>query len=231
MHLRAGSSGFSYKEWKGPFYPEKLPNKDMLAYYAEHLSTVEINSSFYRMPKPEVLESWASKVPDDFMFVLKASRRITHNSRLKESSYDSVDYLWGVAQALGSHLGPILFQLPPNMKKDVERLRAFIDALPDELRAAFEFRHESWFDDDVYGALRDSGHALCLAEFDDTDTPSLVATADFGYLRLRRAEYTDDDLKRWLAAIHGESWDEAFVFFKHEDEGAAPRLAARLLAL
>lgn len=231
MRLRAGSSGFSYKEWKGSFYPDKLSNKNMLAYYAERLSTVEINSSFYRMPKPDVLESWATKVPHDFMFVLKASRRITHSSRLKESAYDSVDYLWGVAQFLGPHLGPILFQLPPNMMKDVERLRAFLDVLPSGLRAAFEFRHESWFDDDVFAALGDAGHALCLAELDDSDTPKLVRTADFGYLRLRRESYTDDDLKRWLAAIYAESWEEAFVFFKHEDAGAAPRLAARLLAL
>jgi uncharacterized protein YecE (DUF72 family) len=231
MHLRAGSSGFSYKEWKGPFYPENLPNKDMLGFYAERLSTVEINSSFYRMPKREVLEAWAEKVPEDFMFVLKASRRITHSSRLKESSYDSVEYLWGVATALGHHLGPILFQLPPNMKKDVERLRAFTDVLPSDLRAAFEFRNDTWFDDDVYDVIRSAGHALCLAEVDDAETPTLVSTADWGYLRLRREDYSDDDLRRWRAAIEAQPWTEAFVFFKHEDEGAAPRLAARLLAL
>lgn len=231
MRLRVGSSGFSYKEWKGPFYPEKLPAKDMLGFYAERLSTVEINSSFYRMPKSEVLESWANTVPSDFKFVLKASRRITHSSRLKESGYDSVDALWEIAQALGPHLGPMLFQLPPNMKKDVGRLRAFTDTLPTELRAAFEFRHESWFDDEVYTALRDAGHALCVADVDDTDPPKLVSTAGFGYLRLRRDDYRDDELERWLAAIHAQSWDETFVFFKHDDEGAAPRLAARLLAL
>jgi uncharacterized protein YecE (DUF72 family) len=231
MRLRAGSSGFSYKAWKGPFYPEKLPNNNMLAYYAERLSTVEINSSFYRMPKREVLEGWAEKVPDDFMFVLKASRRITHNSRLKESSYDSVEYLWNVATALGPHLGPILFQLPPNMKKDVERLNAFMGILPEGLRAAFEFRNDSWFDEEVYAAIRDAGHALCLAEFDESDTPALVSTTDWGYLRLRRQDYTDEALRAWLSAIEAQPWKEAFVFFKHEDEGAAPRLAARLLAL
>jgi len=231
MQLRAGSSGFSYKEWKGPFYPEKLPNKDMLEYYAARLSTVEINSSFYRMPKREVLTGWAEKVSDDFMFVLKASRRITHNSRLKESSYDSVEYLWSVATALGPHLGPILFQLPPNSKKNVERLVSFMNVLPRGLRAAFEFRNETWFDEDVYEALREAGHALCLADVDDTETPAIVSTTDWGYLRLRRDDYSDDVLKRWLSAIHEQPWNEAFVFFKHEDEGAAPRLATRLLAL
>ena len=231
MQLRAGSSGFSYKEWKGPFYPQKLTSKDMLGYYAERLSTVEINSSFYRMPKRQVLEGWANQVPDDFMFVLKASRRITHSSRLKESSYESVEYLWSVATALGPHLGPILFQLPPNLKKDLDRLVAFLDVLPEGLRAAFEFRNPSWFDEDVLSALRDAGHALCLADVDDSDSPELVSTTDWGYLRLRRADYSDESLKAWRAIIEAQSWTEAFVFFKHEDDGAAPRLAARLLAL
>jgi len=231
MRLRAGTSGFSYKEWKGPFYPDKLPNRDMLSYYAERLSTVEINNTFYRMPKRDVLDGWTHKVPDDFVFVLKASRRITHHARLKEASFDSLEYLWSVATALGSHLGPILFQLPPNLKKDVDRLQAFIAALPPELRAAFEFRNESWFDDEVYEALRDGGHALCLADTDDTDDLDLVSTCDWGYLRLRREDYGDEALRAWLASIQAQPWKEAFVFFKHEDEGAAPRLAARLLQL
>ncbi|MEM7436432.1 MAG: DUF72 domain-containing protein, partial [Myxococcota bacterium] len=200
MQIRAGSSGFSYKEWKGPFYPEKLPAKDMLRYYAEHLSTVEINSTFYRMPKPSMLEGWADKVPDDFVFVLKASRKITHSGRLKEVD-DSVDYLWGVAQSLGKHLGPILFQLPPFLKKDVPRLAAFMSTLPEGLRAAFEFRHESWFDDEVYDALREGGHALCLADTDKAETPELVSTTDWGYLRLRREDYSENALRTWKTAI------------------------------
>jgi uncharacterized protein YecE (DUF72 family) len=231
MRLRAGTSGFSYKEWKGPFYPEKLPNKDMLGYYAERLSTVEINNTFYRMPKPAVLEGWAEKVPEDFVFVLKASRRITHHARLKEDSFDSVEYLWKVAGALGPHLGPILFQLPPNLKKDVPRLQSFMGVLPEGLRAAFEFRNDSWLDDEVYGALREAGHALCLAEMDDSGSATLTPTTNWGYLRLRREDYSDDDLRAWLDAIRSQPWKEAFVFFKHEDEGAAPRLATRLLAL
>ena len=203
----------------------------MLGYYAERLSTVEINSTFYRMPKREVLEGWAAQVPEDFVFVLKASRRITHHARLKEVSFDSLEYLWSVATALGSHLGPILFQLPPNFRKDVDRLSAFLKALPEDLRAAFEFRNDTWFDDDVYRSLEEGGHALCLADVDNTERPSLVSTADWGYLRLRREDYSDEALRAWVAAIRDQPWKEAFVFFKHEDEGAAPRLATRLLEL
>ena len=232
MRIRAGTSGFSYKEWKGPFYPEKLPNKDMLAFYAERLSTVEINNTFYRMPKPSMLEGWAEKVPDDFVFVLKASRRITHSGRLKEEEVrDSVDYLWNVAAALGSHLGPILFQLPPFLKKDVARLASFISILPDGLRAAFEFRHESWFADDTYHALQAGGQSLCLADTDKMESPEIVSTTDWGYLRLRREDYTDEALRAWKSVMAKQAWNEAFVFFKHEDEGAAPRLAQRLLSL
>jgi uncharacterized protein YecE (DUF72 family) len=231
MRLRAGTSGFSYKEWKGPFYPEDLPDGEMLRYYAERLSTVEINNTFYRMPARSVLEGWARKVPEDFVFVLKASRKITHHARLKQEAADSVQYLWEVARALGPHLGPVLFQLPPNLARDVDRLLAFMGALPEGLRAAFEFRHPSWFDDEVYDALRDGGHALCLADSDDLDAPTPVPTTSWGYLRLRREEYSDHALRRWRAAIHAQPWNEAFVFFKHEDEGAAPRLAQRLLSL
>ena len=230
MRLRAGTSGFSYKEWKGPFYPEKLPNKDMLSYYAEQLSTVEINNTFYRMPKRDMLEGWAAKVPEDFVFVLKASRKITHHARLKETAADSVEYLWDVASTLGPRLGPILFQLPPNMKKNVDRLASFTAALPEGLRAAFEFRNDTWFDDEVYGVLRDHGHALCLADTDDEETPELVSTTDWGYLRLRREDYTDKALRTWRSAIEAQPWKEAFVFFKHEDEAAAPRLARQLSA-
>lgn len=231
MRLRAGTSGFSYKEWKGSFYPEKLPNKDMLGFYAERLSTVEINNTFYRMPKRDMLEGWAHKVPEDFVFVLKASRKITHHARLKETAFDSVEYLWSVVSLLGRHLGPILFQLPPNMKKDVGRLGAFMEALPEGLRAAFEFRNDSWFAEDVYRALREAGHALCHADTDDSEDPALIPTTDWGYLRLRREDYSDADLEHWLASIRSQPWRECFVFFKHEDEGAAPRLAAQLLRL
>lgn len=230
MRIRAGTSGFSYKEWKGPFYPEKLPANEMLRYYAEQLSTVEINNTFYRMPKTSMLEDWAAKVPDDFVFVLKASRKITHSGRLKGVE-DSVDYLWKVARALGPHLGPILFQLPPFLKKDVQRLTDFIAILPAGLRAAFEFRHASWFMDDTYDVLRRGGHALCRADTETTEAPEILSTTDWGYLRLRREDYSDEALGAWKEAIGAQPWKEAFVFFKHEDEGAAPRLAKRLLSL
>jgi uncharacterized protein YecE (DUF72 family) len=203
----------------------------MLSYYAEHLSTVEINNTFYRMPKRTVLESWARRVPDEFVFVLKASRKITHHARLKAEANDSVAYLWEVGAGLGAHLGPILFQLPPNLGKNVDRLLAFMGALPDGMRAAFEFRHESWFDDEVYDALRDGGHVLCLADTDDGEAPRLVSTGDWGYLRLRREDYDDQSLGAWRTAIEAEPWKEAFVFFKHEDQGAAPRLAERFARL
>ena len=230
MRLRTGTSGFSYKEWKGPFYPEDLPDRQMLHYYADRLTTVEINNTFYRMPKVSMLEGWASKVPEDFVFVLKASRKITHQGRLKDVG-DSVAYLWDTAAALGAHLGPILFQLPPYLRKDLDRLCAFVEALPEGLRAAFEFRHESWFEDDTYECLKRAGQALCLADMAEGETPALIATTDWGYLRLRRESYSDQDLSNWCARLEAQHWDEAFVFFKHEDEGAAPRLALRLAEL
>jgi uncharacterized protein YecE (DUF72 family) len=231
VRLRTGTSGFSYKEWKGPFYPADLPDKDMLAYYAERLCTVEINNTFYRMPKKAVLEGWVHKVPEDFVFVLKASRKITHHARLKAEAYDSVAYLWEVASGLGAHLGPILFQLPPNLSKNVERLLSFMGELPQGMRAAFEFRHESWFDGEVYDVLRDGGHVLCLADTEEGETPGLVSTADWGYLRLRREDYDDQSLRMWRTEVEAQGWKEAFVFFKHEDEGAAPRLAQRFSSL
>ncbi len=226
--IRAGTSGFSYKPWKGPFYPDGLPDKRMLEYYAERLPTVEINNTFYRMPKAPMLQGWADKVPDGFVFILKASRKITHHGRLKEVK-DSVDHLWEMASALGPKLGPILFQLPPHLKKDVPRLQAFAAELPTGCKAAFEFRHESWFDDDVVQCLRDAGQTLCLADFDDKETPELVSTTDWGYLRLRREQYSDDELAAWVERVQSQPWREAFVFFKHEDEGIAPNLALRMM--
>jgi uncharacterized protein YecE (DUF72 family) len=229
MHVRVGTSGYSYKEWKGSFYPAKLPDKQMLRFYGEQFHTVEINNTFYRMPKAAVLESWAAEVPDDFRFVLKASQRITHMQRLKDCD-SSVSYLLETAGALKERLGAILYQLPPNLKKDVPRLRAFLALLPSVRRAALEFRHESWFDDEVYQLLRDHNAALCIAESDEEVNTPTVATADWGYLRLRRADYTDDDLRGWARRIQEQEWRDAFVFFKHEEEGRGPQLAKRLIA-
>ena len=227
MRVRAGTSGFSYKEWKGSFYPEDLPAARMLAYYSERLPAVEINNTFYRMPKPALLEGWSAEVAPEFRFVLKASQRITHFKRLKEAG-DEVAYFFSVAATLGERLGPALFQLPPNLKKDLPRLEAFLETLPPGAKAAFEFRHASWFEDDVFAALRSRGAALCLAEDEELATP-VVATADWGYLRLRRQDYGDADVAAWAARVQAQSWSEAYVFFKHEDAGSGPRLAAQFL--
>jgi uncharacterized protein YecE (DUF72 family) len=227
MRVLAGTSGFSYKEWKGSFYPEDLPASRMMAYYAERLPAVEINNTFYRMPKPALLEGWASEVGPEFRFVLKASQRITHFKRLKEAGSEA-EYFFGVARTLGERLGPALFQLPPNLKKDLPRLEAFLQTLPADARAAFEFRHASWFEDDVFAALRARGAALCVAEDEELATP-LVATAEWGYLRLRRQDYDDAAVAAWAEKVRGQSWSEAYVFFKHEDAGAGPRLASEFL--
>jgi len=230
MQVLAGASGYSYKPWKGSFYPEDLPDADMLGFYASRLPTVEINNTFYRLPKPSVLEGWQACTPAGFRFVLKASRRITHFQRLKETG-ELTDYLFKTADSLGAKLGPILFQLPPNLKKDLERLQRFLDSIAAGRTIAFEFRHDSWLEDDVLDALRARNAALCLADVEGAEDAELVSTADWGYLRLRRDDYTDADLGRWLARIRAQAWSQSYVFFKHEDAGAAPRLAGRLLQL
>ncbi|MFW6067201.1 MAG: DUF72 domain-containing protein [Myxococcota bacterium] len=231
MHVRVGTSGFSYDEWNGVFYPKGTKPADRLRYYAERLPTVEINNTFYRMPRGSMLDGWRDKVPESFRFVLKASRRITHQAKIAPEAEDSVRYLWEVSSRLGTLLGPFLFQLPPYLRKDVERLRGFLASLPAGMRAALEFRHRSWLDDEVYAVLREHGAAMVAADFEDDEagTP-LVATAGFGYLRLRADDYDDSALADWAGRILEQPWQEAYVFFKHEDEGAAPRLAARLLA-
>jgi uncharacterized protein YecE (DUF72 family) len=229
MRVLTGTSGFSYKEWKGSFYPEDLSADAMLSYYAERLPTVEINNTFYRMPKPALLEGWATQVPEAFRFVLKASQRITHFKRLKEAGPDTA-YFFDVAAVLGERLGPALFQLPPNLKKDLPRLETFLETLPAGRRCAFEFRHASWFGDDVFQALRAKGAALCIAEDEELATP-LVATADWGYLRLRRQDYDDAAVAAWAGKVRTQPWTETYVFFKHEDAGSGPRLAAQFLDL
>jgi uncharacterized protein YecE (DUF72 family) len=226
MRVRIGTSGFSYKEWKGSFYPEDIDPKAMLRFYAGKFSTVEINNTFYRMPQASVLTSWAEQVPDGFTFALKASQRITHRSRLKEAA-DSVEFFFRIAVTLGDRLGPVLFQLPPNLKKDLPRLQDFLPLLPAASRCAFEFRHESWFDDSVYDALRGAHAALCIAEDEDLATPP-VATTDWGYLRLRRQDYGPDTIAAWRDRIAGQPWSEAFVYFKHEDEARGPLFAEGL---
>jgi len=227
MEIFTGTSGFSYPAWRGSFYPPKLPPAQMLAHYAGRLRTVEINNTFYRMPKPEMLTGWAATVPAGFRFAPKAPQQITHRQKLAGSD-DSVAVFWNALGAFGDKLGPALFQLPPFMRKDVPRLAAFLALLPPGARAAFEFRHASWFEDDVYATLAARGAALCLAEADDLQTP-VVPTASWGYLRLRRTEYDDAALQGWIERLHEKAagWSETYIFFKHEDAGIGPRLAAR----
>ncbi len=232
MQIRVGTSGYSYKEWKGPFYPKDLPAKGYLAYYAARFSTVEINNTFYRMPTDKLVASWASEVPEGFVFALKAPQRITHITKLAEGGEGSPAAAFvRVAGSLGPRLGPLLFQLPPFLRKDVPRLRAFLEKASPEtkaLRFAFEFRHASWFDDEVWAVLRAHGASLCVAEGETLESP-LVATADWGYVRLRRDAYPDDVLATWAAKILAQPWKDAFVYLKHDD-GDAPSVAARLVA-
>lgn len=233
MRIAAGTSGYAYKEWKPSFYPPDIKPDGFLRYYASRFATVEINATFYRMPTEKTLLSWADEVPASFVFVLKASQKITHQKRLKAVA-DELQYFVKTASVLGPRLGPTLFQLPPNFRKDLPRLLDFLALLPTGYRAAFEFRHASWLDAETFGALRAHGAALCLAETDPDESALTIPvepTADWGYLRLRRAAYSDADLAAWIARIRAQPWRDVFVFFKHEDAGTGPRLAAAFLDL
>lgn len=229
--MRIGTSGYNYPEWKGRFYPADLPAAKMLPYYAARFTTVEVNYTFYRMPTPKIVAGWAEKVPETFTFTLKAPRRITHDRRLEDIG-DPLRAFCDAAAGLGPRLGCLLFQLPPNMKMNLDRLEAFLAELPPGARAAMEFRHESWWCDEVYTRLRDRNVALCIADSETRHTP-LVATADYGYLRLRDEGYDAADIARWadeVRAREGTTWRDTYVYFKHEDEGKGPELAAQLMA-
>jgi len=225
--VRAGTSGYAYAEWKGSFYPDQLPPARWLSYYAERLPAVEINNSFYRMPSAETLAGWAGKVPAGFCFALKAPRRITHQARLREAG-ELVEQLVGAARTLERRLGPLLFQLPPFFKRDLPLLAEFLALLPPDVRAAFEFRNASWFDEATYALLAQHGAALVASDREGAAEPPLVRTAAFAYLRLRRPDYDDAALAAWLARLADAGIEEACVFFKHEDEGRAAALALRL---
>jgi len=228
VRVRVGTSGYSYKEWKGSFYPEDLPAAKMLPFYAGRFETVEINNTFYRMPDQSTVGKWSDQVPDGFTFVLKAPQRITHQKKLAGAEGD-VAHLFDVAETLGSKLGPVLFQLPPFSRKDAPRLRGFVAALPPARKVAFEFRHPSWCDDEIYAILRDRDAALCLADTDESGDPDslVVPTASWGYMRLRRTEYADADIAAWARRVERQPWQEAYVFFKLEDEGKGPQFAER----
>jgi len=230
MRYSVGTSGYSYVGWRGPFYPERLPSRDWLRFYAERLPAVEINNTFYRLPRASVLESWAEQVPGGFRFALKASRRITHFKRLAGCA-DETGYLLGSAGALGERLGALLFQLPPNLPRDLERLDAFLELLPRGAPVAFEFRHPSWLEEPVFERLRRRDCALVSVDDEERGEAALVSTASFGYLRLRRPGYERADLADWAKRIRAQDWREVFVFFKHEEAGLGPRLAAELLEL
>jgi uncharacterized protein YecE (DUF72 family) len=228
--LLAGASGYAFKEWKGTFYPEKIKPEEMLAYYAGRLPTVEINNTFYRMPSTAMLEAWVAATPPGFRFAIKASRRITHIARLKaDSAADSVAFLYRNLAALGDKRGPVLFQLPPNVKKDLPRLETFLRLLPEDHRAAFEFRNETWFSEEVYEALKGAGASLCLSEREDNAPPPLVETAAWGYVRLRLESYSDDDLRAWGRRLAATTWRSIHVYFMHEP--TAPAYARTLMQL
>ncbi len=232
MRVFVGTSGYAYREWKGAFYPAKLPAAEMLRFYASRLPAVEINNTFYRMPSERVLLDWAAQVPETFRFVLKASQRITHYARLKIED-DSLEYFLRTANVLGDRLGPTLFQLPPNLKKDYPRLTDFLAKLPRTWRAAMEFRHDSWLADDVLDALRARDIALVAVDDDEGGTP-LIPTASWGYLRLRRTGYDPAGLAAWAERIRGQPWQEAYAFLKHDEEGTeanGPRWAEELARL
>jgi uncharacterized protein YecE (DUF72 family) len=230
MQTWVGTSGFSYKPWKGVFYPRGLPDGQMLGFYGQRLPAVEIDNTFYRVPKKTVLEGWAQQVPEEFRFTLKASRRITHFARLKDTG-EPMSFLMENVRSLRHRLGAVLFQLPPNMPMDLDGLRAFFELVPGDIPAAFEFRHDSWFDGETYAALRERRFALCQVDSDEAPLEDLVTTSPFGYLRLRRESYDQRQLAAWANRIRKQPWSEAFVFFKHEDGGAGPRWAGELRQL
>ena len=230
MRFFVGTSGYSYPEWKGSFYPEKIKAADMLEFYAARFGTVEINATFYRMPAVATVEAWAARVPAEFRFVLKASKRITHDRRLQDVG-DPLSYFLNAAMALGDRRGPLLFQLPPNFKQDLGRLSDFLALLPATARVAMEFRHASWFEDPVLEALRAKQVALCIADTADGVDAPFVATAPWGYLRLRDVDYPDAALAGFIDRARAQSWSEAYVFFKHEEEGRGPQFAQRFVEL
>lgn len=231
MNYWIGTSGFQYTEWKGTFYPEDLPTTKMLPYFAERLTTTEINYSFHRIPSAKTIEGWYKATPENFRFSLKAPQKVTHWQKLRNCG-DTLRYFHQVICDLEKKLGCILFQLPPTLKKDTELLRDFLADIPDGMRAAFEFRDAAWFSDDIYELLRSKNLALCIADSEKLATPE-VATANYGYLRLRREDYQSADILRWSEVLkkNGEAWSDAYVYFKHEESGIGPKLAQQMIEL
>jgi uncharacterized protein YecE (DUF72 family) len=230
MRYWVGTSGYNYPEWRGSFYPEKFPAAKMLAFYAERFNSVEVNYTFYRIPTPALLEGWAKGTPDGFTFTLKAPRRITHDSKLQRCEDLTLSFC-RTARTLGPKLGVLLFQLPPTFKRNDEVLKAFAELIPEGTRAAFEFRHESWHDEAVFAILREHELALCIADSEKMSTP-VVTTADYAYFRLRDEGYQDADIQRWARTIQDLAGPtDAYVYFKHEEEGKGPDFAKRLVSM
>ena len=226
MTLYVGTSGYSYKEWKGSFYPEKISPKDMLSYYASRLHAVELNNTFYHMPQPELIESWKAQVPESFRFSVKAPQVITHFRRLKDAGPQTLLVLKTVS-ALENRLGAVIFRLPEDMKKDLKRLETFLKVLPADTCAVFDFRHPTWFDDEVVELLRSQKRVFCVSDIEELPESYNYKTADWGYVRLRRVRYTAAELVQWIKRIKAHKWKDTYVFFKHEDEGTGPKLAAQ----
>lgn len=230
MKIYVGTSGYGYKEWKGLFYPEKIQPKDMLHFYAGQLNTVEVNYTFHHMPTIAGITSWAEQVPDDFVFALKAPQLITHFKLLRNVKEEAT-YFFKTMSLLGVKTGPALFQLPGSFRANLTVLGEFLELIPKNIPCAFEFRSKSWFAKDILGLLRERGCSLCTADWDEHPADKIISTAPWGYLRLRRADYTDDDLAQWLERILEQQWEKAFVFFKHEGDAKGPELARRFQEL
>lgn len=230
MKIYAGTSGYGYKEWKGLFYPEKIQPKDMLHFYAERLNTVEVNYTFHHMPTVAGITSWAEQVPDNFIFVLKAPQVITH-FKLLRNVHEETSYFFKTMALLGEKTGPALFQLPGSFRANPKVLEEFLGQIPENMPCAFEFRSKSWFGKDILDLLRSRDCSLCTADWDEHPAGDIISTAPWGYLRLRRSDYTDDDLEMWLERVLAQQWEKAFVFFKHEEGAKGPELARRFQEL
>lgn len=230
MSLYVGTSGYSYKEWKGRFYPANISSKDMLAYYASRFHAVELNNTFYRLPQTSMIESWKSQVPDNFRFTAKASQRITHLKQLKDTASET-RLMFQRLSAFGDRLGAVIFRLPPEMKKDFKRLETFLKHLPANVPSAFQLEDPTWINDDVLALLRSQNRALVVLDTEELPLNQIYKTADWGYMRLRRVKYSESELKEWIGRMRAQEWKNTFVFFKHEDEGTGPRLATQFLNL
>jgi uncharacterized protein YecE (DUF72 family) len=230
MQLYVGTSGYSYKEWKGGFYPQNISAAEMLSYYASRLPAVELNNTYYRLPQPGTVENWRAQVPENFRFSVKAPQSITLYRRLKDVGPQTKQLLETVS-VLEDRLGAVLFRLPEDMKKDLKRLESFLRTLPADTPAAFDFRHPTWFDDETFDLLRAHNRVSVVSDTDESPASRIDKTADWGYVRLRRVRYSKTDLAGWVKRIRAQEWKTAFVFFKHDDEGTGPKLAARFIAL